>query len=566
MYTMVRLMCDNVPDLIWAKDLEKRFIFANRAVCTKLLNANDVDEPIGKTDMFFAERERQSRPDNPLWHTFGEICTDSDAVVMETRRPQRFDEFGNVQGEFLFLDVYKAPFLDDKGNMIGTVGCGRDITKEKRIEEEQKKTELLLQKSEEKYRNIFENAMDGICQVTPGGRFISANPAAARLLGYESPEELISLITDVSAQLYLYPEDRNKAISLLKRDGVLKNFEVQWRKKDGSIGWVLLNFRLVRDEEGNILYHEGTGQDITARKQTEEALVKSETRYRQLHENIRDGFLAVTMDGRIVETNSVYREMVGYTDKELRALACREITPEKWHVPVSNIIADQVMRRGYSEIYEKEYIRKDGTIFPVELRTYLIRDEKGNPAARWTIVRDITSRKETEEKLKRYQEHLEGLVKERTTELENSKEELEINNKNLEELNTALKVLLQQRVKDKKDLEDRFATNVKRLVLPYVEKVKNSHLDAQQRSFLGIIDKNLNEIVSPFLHSIGQYNFTPKEIQVAALIKDGKATKEIAEIMGVALSAIDSHRNNIRIKLGLNNQRVNLQSYLQSLI
>ena len=95
LYTMVRLMCDNVPDLIWAKDLQKQYVFVNRAICDQLLNAKDTDEPMGKTDMFFADRERLSRPDNPSWHTFGEICTDSDAVVLETRRPQRFDEFGD---------------------------------------------------------------------------------------------------------------------------------------------------------------------------------------------------------------------------------------------------------------------------------------------------------------------------------------------------------------------------------------------------------------------------------------------------------------------------------------
>ena len=134
LYSMVRLMCDNVPDLIWAKDLEKRYLFANEAVCRKLLNARDTEEPLGKTDMFFAERERNAYPENLEWHTFGEICTDSDAVVMSSRQPRRFDEFGNVQGEFMFLDVYKAPFWNKVGEMIGTVGCGRIVTREKEIE------------------------------------------------------------------------------------------------------------------------------------------------------------------------------------------------------------------------------------------------------------------------------------------------------------------------------------------------------------------------------------------------------------------------------------------------
>ncbi len=111
LYRMLRLMCDNVPDLVWAKDVNKLFTFANRAVCEKLLNAEDTEEPLGKTDLFFAHRERARHSDRHDWHTFGEICRDSDTIVMDNRRPDRFNEFGNVKGKFLYLDVYKAPFL-----------------------------------------------------------------------------------------------------------------------------------------------------------------------------------------------------------------------------------------------------------------------------------------------------------------------------------------------------------------------------------------------------------------------------------------------------------------------
>jgi two-component sensor histidine kinase len=141
--SMARLMCDNVPDLIWAKDLKKRFIFVNKAFCEKLLNAKDTEEPIGKTEMYFAARERAAHPENPDYYTFGEICADSDLVVMKNRKPERFDEFGNVKGKFLFLDVSKAPFWDDQGKLIGTVGYGRDVTKEKQAEEEGQRAEKL---------------------------------------------------------------------------------------------------------------------------------------------------------------------------------------------------------------------------------------------------------------------------------------------------------------------------------------------------------------------------------------------------------------------------------------
>lgn len=100
------------------------------------------------------------------------------------------------------------------------------------------------------------------------------------------------------------------------------------------------------------------------------------------------------------------------------------------------------------------------------------------------------------------------------------------------------------------------------MVLPYLNKMQKDRTDVRQKAYLDIIKANLNEIMAPFLNRIRQLNFTPKEVEVASLIKDGKTTKEIAEIMGVAASAIDSHRNNIRTKLGLINKDINLRSYL----
>ncbi|MBN1260865.1 MAG: response regulator [Anaerolineae bacterium] len=144
LYRLIRLMADNVPDLIWAKDLEKRYLFANKAICTKLLSARDTDEPIGKNDLFFASRERDAHPHDLQWHTFGEICQDSDSIVMASQEAQRFDEFGNVKGEFLYLDVYKAPFWDENGAMIGTVGCGRIVTQEREEQERRRQAEAAL--------------------------------------------------------------------------------------------------------------------------------------------------------------------------------------------------------------------------------------------------------------------------------------------------------------------------------------------------------------------------------------------------------------------------------------
>lgn len=144
LYRLVRMMCDNVPDLIWAKNMENQYLFTNKATCEKLLNAADTSEPLGKTGAYFAERERQAHPDDPDWHTFDGICQDSDTIVLECGESMRFYESGNIRGEFFIFDVNKAPFWDDDGRIIGTVGCGRDVTEERQVEERLWRSEALL--------------------------------------------------------------------------------------------------------------------------------------------------------------------------------------------------------------------------------------------------------------------------------------------------------------------------------------------------------------------------------------------------------------------------------------
>ena len=136
--SLLRLMCDNVPDMIWAKDLEKRFIFSNQAN-SAFLNATNSKEPIGKTGLFFAERERKAHPENPQWYTFGEICEESDALTIDDGKTSVFEESGSILGEFTVLDVHKSPFIDSQGVVIGTVGSARNITARKQTDAELEK-------------------------------------------------------------------------------------------------------------------------------------------------------------------------------------------------------------------------------------------------------------------------------------------------------------------------------------------------------------------------------------------------------------------------------------------
>ena len=128
--------------------------------------------------------------------------------------------------------------------------------------------------AEEKYRQIFEHAVEGIYQTTPEGHFISANPAMAKLLGYDSPEELMDEITDIGKQLYVSPENRKEYIRLIKEDQVVTDFEARFHRKDGLQIWASFNARPVYDDNGNLKLIEGFMTDITERKRAEEALQK----------------------------------------------------------------------------------------------------------------------------------------------------------------------------------------------------------------------------------------------------------------------------------------------------
>jgi DNA-binding NarL/FixJ family response regulator len=147
-----------------------------------------------------------------------------------------------------------------------------------------------------------------------------------------------------------------------------------------------------------------------------------------------------------------------------------------------------------------------------------------------------------------------------------SKKELEIKSADLEDVNTALRVLLRTREEDKKVLEEKVLFSVRDLIMPYMEKLKSSVADQRHQSYLDIIESNLNDIVSPFMtaKATEQYKLTPTQIHVANFVKQGKSTKEIAEILCLSTSTIDSHRNTIRKKLGITNKNVNLRSFLLS--
>jgi PAS domain S-box-containing protein len=150
---------------------------------------------------------------------------------------------------------------DSGGKPIGFFGTSRDVTERRRAEE-------TLTRSEEKYRRLVENAQEGIYQSIVG--YLSLNQALARMLGYDSPEEVMATITDIAKQLYVNPDDRKKLLEIVNEKGSVTDFETEYYKKDGSRLWVSINMHAVRDDQGRIIYYQGINQDITEKKKIED--------------------------------------------------------------------------------------------------------------------------------------------------------------------------------------------------------------------------------------------------------------------------------------------------------
>lgn len=195
------------------------------------------------------------------------------ATLSQAARVMVETAFPTVEG---WYQVACYPLFDAKGTQWGAVSAVRDITERRRVQEalreidnEQRRTQAALKQAEEKYRGIFENAIEGIFQSSPDGRFIAANPAMARMFGYDSADELIDDRRDIELQHYVDPDRRHIFQKLISEKGMVQGFELQAYRKDGSTIWTSENVHAVRDENGTLLYYEGIVEDITQRKQVE---------------------------------------------------------------------------------------------------------------------------------------------------------------------------------------------------------------------------------------------------------------------------------------------------------
>jgi len=270
-YRLMRLMTDNLPDLLWAKDLEKKFLFVNKAMCNKLLNAKNTDEPIGKDDIFFAVRGKASHPDNPRYHTFGEICVNSDDIILKSKKPGRFEEFGYVKNEFLFLDVNKSPIFDEKGNIIGIVGSARDVTKEKLLEEEHRKAEKSLLENESRLKLATKISGIGMWEWYIKEDKLILDDKLTELFDLEEN----TVINGSISGLLIHPQDKKSMIELI--DNSISNkseFEIEYRiiTRKGNIKYLKLHGTVLTDEYSEPVKLIGLCWDVSETKYREAEL------------------------------------------------------------------------------------------------------------------------------------------------------------------------------------------------------------------------------------------------------------------------------------------------------
>jgi PAS domain-containing protein/DNA-binding CsgD family transcriptional regulator len=367
--------------------------------------------------------------------------------------------------------------------------------------------------------------------------------------------------------------------------------------------WLHFTAAAIRDNDGTLVGAVETLEDITIRKDAEEALVESEQKLQSVIQGFPIPAFLIGRNHVVTHWNQALEELSGIPSRDVIGTNHHWRPFYKKERPcLADFLLDQSLeaihvwyadKASPSNLIDGAYEVTD--FFPdlgvagrwLHFTAAAVKNSQGELVGAIETLEDITDRKTAEQNLQKAHDELEIRVQKRTKDLLESsrvlkaevierrqaqqnlkkrEQELKVKSDNLEEVNTALRVLLKQREDDKRELEEKILANTKEPLLPYLEKLKKTRLDEHQLANLSEIETNLNDIISPFIRSLTTkyLNLTPREVQVAALVKGGKTTKEIAEFLNTSTAAVDFHRYNIRIKLGLINKKVNLRTHLIS--
>ena len=484
-------------------------------------------------------------------YTMGELIgRKSDSIVHPDNREQvKRDAHSMLRGER--TSPYEFRIITKEGHIrwiMETVtsisyegrpailGNSMNITDRMQIEER-------LKESENLYRAIFETTPAATIIVEEDTTISLVNSQFEKMSGYRKEDwEGKKSWTDFVAgkdieRMMNYHRLRRSGCGLAPRNYEFSFIDSQGRNRD-----VTLTVDMIPGTKKSV----ASLLDITERKRSQEKMLESENLYRTIFETTGTATIIVEEDTTVTLVNTEFEKMSGAPKSYWEGK--RSWTEFASKKDVSRMKRYHFARRIDPNLaprnYEFGFIDRQKNLKDTIITISMIPGTKKSVAS----FVDITERKRAEKELK------------------NREAELQINSGNLKEVNTALRILLKQREEDKNELESKVLSNVKELVLPYIEKLKRLRLDSRSLAYIDSLESNLKDIISPFSYKLSsQYlNLTPKELQVANLIREGKTSKEIAEMTNVSRSAIDIHRYRIRNKLGLNNKKANLRSYLSS--
>ena len=435
----------------------------------------------------------------------------------------------NIFGEF------KVVAFQTKPNEMACMF--EDISKRKQAQK-------ALLESREKYRNLSEGAFEGVVWHEKG-KIIEANDQYYQMFGY-TPDEL----TGKDAIAMTATPDSIKLMQKRVGSDHLGPYQVMGLKKDGTE--FPIEIRAKKMNYKNKIARMAAIRDLTEQREAETALGESEKKYETLIENANSIILRWKPSGRIIYLNPFGRDFFKYKKNDIEgAHVVGTIVPEEettgrdLREMIKNITKNP--KRYKNNINQN--MCSNGARVWVSWTNVAITDAAGAFVEILSIGNDITYKIEAEEALR------------------SREEQLKAQTQHLEEVNTAMKILLRKREEDKNELEEKILLNIRELVANYIEKLKYSGLNGKQKTLVDIIDSNLNDIVSPFLQRLSRHysDLTPTEVRVAKLIKQGKTSKEIAELFNLSPRTIEFHRDNIREKMGLKNRKTNLRTHLLSI-
>jgi PAS domain S-box-containing protein len=404
-----------------------------------------------------------------------------------------------------------------------------------------KEAKEALRECEKNYRRLAESLPDAVYEFDLVGRVTYVNEAAVHMFGYtrdEIPDEI--RVEDIITE-----EEKDVARENLYEIQKRKTFEGErtFVRKDGTrfIG-EFLSGPLYKGKK--VVGVRGVLRDITRRKRVEEELRESEREKETILNSLLEHVIYEDKEMKILWANRAACESADLTRDELIGRHCYEIWPKRYD-PCPDCPVIQAVETGQPQETTKD--TPDGRAWYI--RGYPVRDAQGTIVGAIETTLDITESKQAELALREKEQKLERQAHD------------------LEEINTALKVLLEHREHEKKRLEKNILANAQKLIFPYIEKLENSRLEGNHRAYVDIIRSNLTDLISPFANALSSKYaaLTPSEIQIADMIKQGRTSKEVASLLNVSQKAVSFHRGNIRRKLGLTHQKINLRSHLQSL-